>query len=178
MAELSTTARPYAKAAFEYALAASSLGEWSVMLATAAAVAQQAEVKKFLSSPAMTTEQQAQMFIDVCADTFNAGGKNFIKILAENKRLELLSTISELFEAQKSIQERIVDVELTTAFALDSESEKRLVEVLSKKLAREVNVHTTIDPLLLGGVIVKAGDLVIDGSVRGRLAKLAEALNS
>ncbi|MFT7404104.1 F0F1 ATP synthase subunit delta [Zhongshania sp.] len=178
MAELSTTARPYAKAAFEYALAASSLGEWSVMLATAAAVAQHAEVKKFLSSPAMTTEQQAQMFIDVCADTFNAGGKNFIKILAENKRLELLPTISELFEAQKSIQERIVDVELTTAFALDSESEKRLVEVLSKKLAREVNVHTTIDPLLLGGVVVKAGDLVIDGSVRGRLAKLAEALNS
>jgi F-type H+-transporting ATPase subunit delta len=178
MAELSTTARPYAKAAFEHALAASALGEWSAMLATAAVVAQQPEVKKFLSSPAMTTAQQAQMFIDVCAETFNAGGENFIKILAENKRLGLLPTISELFDAQKAIQERTVDVELTTAFALDSESEKRLAEVLGKKLAREVHVHTTIDPSLLGGVIVKAGDLVIDGSVRGRLAKLAEALNS
>jgi len=178
MAELSTIARPYAKAAFEHALATASLGEWSVMLAVAATVAQQEGVKKFLDSPAMNTAQQAQMFIDVCDGTFNADGKNFIKILAENKRLELLSTISKLFEAQKSIQEHTVDVELTTAFALDSGSEKRLVEVLAKKLAREVKVNITIDPLLLGGVIVKAGDLVIDGSVRGRLAKLAEALNS
>ena len=178
MAELSTTARPYAKAAFEYALAASALSDWSAMLATAAAVAQQTEVKKFLSSPAMTTAQQAQTFIDICGDTLNAGGENFIRILAENKRLELLPTISELFEAQKAIQERTVDVELTTAFALDSESEKRLAEVLSKKLAREVNVHSHVDAQLIGGVLIRAGDLVIDGSVRGRLAKLAEALNS
>jgi F-type H+-transporting ATPase subunit delta len=178
MAELSTTARPYAKAAFEHALASSALADWSKMLMTAAAVAQESEVQKVLNTPAMTTAQQAQTFIDICAETFNAGGKNFIKILAENKRLSLLPTISELFEAHKAIQEKTVDVELTTAFALDSESEKRLAEVLSKKLAREVNVHSHVDAQLLGGVVIRAGDLVIDGSVRGRLAKLAEALNS
>ncbi len=178
MAELSTTARPYAKAAFEHALASSALAEWSKMLNTAAAVAQQAGVQKVLSSPALTTAQQAQAFIDICGDTFNAGGENFIKILAENKRLSLLPTISELFEAQKAIQEKTVDVELTTAFALDTASEQRLAEVLTKKLARQVNVHSHVDAQLIGGVVIRAGDLVIDGSVRGRLAKLAEALNS
>ena len=178
MAELSTTARPYAKAAFEHALASSALAEWSTMLNTAAAVAQQSGVQKVLSSPAMTTAQQAQAFIDICGDTFNAGGENFIKILAENKRLGLLPTISALFDAHKAIQERTVDVDLTTAFELDSASEKRLVEVLSKKLEREVNVRSHVDAKLLGGVVVKAGDLVIDSSVRGRLAKLAEAINS
>ena len=166
MAELSTTARPYAKAAFEHALAASALAEWSKMLNTAAAVAQQAGVQKVLSSPALTTAQQAQAFIDICGDTFNAGGENFIKILAE------------LFEAQKAIQEKTVDVEIATAFALDTASEQRLAEVLTKKLARQVNVHSHVDAQLIGGVVIRAGDLVIDGSVRGRLAKLAEALNS
>lgn len=178
MAELSTMARPYAKAAFEYALASSALADWSKMLATAAAVASEPSVGRMLSSPATTTAVQAQSFIDVCGDALNAGGENFIKILAENKRLSLLPLISELFEAQKAIQEQTVDVELTTALALDAESEKALAEKLRIKLKRDVRIHSQVDAQLLGGVVVRAGDLVIDGSVRGRLAKLAEALNS
>ena len=178
MAELSSMARPYAKAAFEHALASSALGEWSQMLATAAAVASQEAVAKLLSSPAITSEQQAQKFIDVCGDALNAGGENFIRILAENKRLALLPLISELFDAHKAVQEKSVDVELTTAFALDSESEQHLADVLSKKLQRQVKVSSHEDRSLLGGVVVRTGDLVIDGSVRGRLAKLAEAVNS
>lgn len=178
MAELSTMARPYAKAAFEHALASSALAEWSTMLATVAAVASNETVAKLLSSPSRTTAEQAQSFIEVCGDALDAGGQNFIRILAENKRLSLLPLISELFEAQKAIQEQTVDVELTTALALDTESEKRLAEKLRERLKREIKIHSHVDPKLLGGIVVRAGDLVIDGSVRGRLAKLAEALTS
>ena len=178
MAELSTMARPYAKAAFEHALASSALADWSKMLSMAAAISEQAGVRKMLASPAMSTEQQAQSFIDVCGDALNVGGKNFIRILAENKRLSLLPLIRELFEAQKAVQEKTVDVELTTALALDSASEEALAEKLRVKLKRDVRIHSKVDAQLLGGVVVRAGDLVIDGSVRGRLAKLAEALNT
>ncbi|MBD2857615.1 F0F1 ATP synthase subunit delta [Spongiibacter sp. KMU-158] len=178
MAELSTMARPYAKAAFEHALASSALAEWSTMLKTASAVASDVRVAKMLSNPALTSEQQAESFVAVCGDELNAGGKNFIKILSDNKRLALLPMISELFDAHKSQQEKTVDVELTTAFALDASAEANLAEVLSKKLERQVKVSSSVDKSLLGGVLVRAGDLVIDGSVRARLAKLAEAVAS
>ena len=166
MAELSTTARPYAKAAFEHALASSALAKWSEMLVTAAAVSQQDAVKALLSSPSITRDKQAQAFIDVCGDTLDAGGQNFIRILSEKKRLSLLPMISEQFEALKAVQEKSVDVELTTAFALDSESEQRLADVLSKKLERQVKVSSREDRSLMGGVIVRAGDLVRPGQAR------------
>ncbi|MGJ8687069.1 MAG: F0F1 ATP synthase subunit delta [Spongiibacteraceae bacterium] len=178
MAELSTIARPYAKAAFEFAQAASTLTEWSSMLATASAVSQHETVQKLLTSPAASTESQAQTFIEVCGDTVDVAGENFIKILAENKRLGVLPMIHDLFEAQKANLEQTVNVDITTAFALDSASEKLLAEVLSKKLACQVDVQSHIDSQLIGGVVIRTGDLVIDGSVRGRLAKLAEAMNS
>ena len=178
MAELSTVARPYAKAAFEYALAAGDLAGWSAQLSTAAAVARQGVIKKVLASPAMTTDQQAQTFIDVCGDALNDKGQNFIRVLAKNKRLTLLPQIAVIFEAHKAAQEKSVDVELSTAFELDASAQQSLVQALSGKLQREVKVTAVVDKELLGGVLIRAGDLVIDGSVRGRLAKLAEAMNS
>ncbi|HCS27150.1 MAG TPA: F0F1 ATP synthase subunit delta [Spongiibacteraceae bacterium] len=178
MAELSTLARPYAKAAFEYALAAGDLAGWSDQLATAAAVAQQDVMEKVLASPSMTSSQQAQAFIDVCGDALNDKAQNFIKVLAENKRLALLAEISAIYEAHKAAQEKSVDVELSTAFELDADTQQKLAAALSGKLQREVNVTAVVNKELLGGVLVRAGDLVIDGSVRGRLAKLAEAMNS
>lgn len=178
MAELSTVARPYAKAAFEYALAAGDLAGWSAQLSTAAAVARQDVIKKVLASPAMTADQQAQTFIDVCGDALNDKGQNFIRVLAKNKRLALLSQIVVIYEAHKAAQEKSVDVELSTAFELDAAAQQKLAEALSGKLQREVKVTAVVDKQLLGGVLVRAGDLVIDGSVRGRLAKLAEAMNS
>ncbi|MFT5574854.1 MAG: F-type H+-transporting ATPase subunit delta [Bermanella sp.] len=178
MAELSTLARPYAKAAFEYALAAGDLAGWSDQLATAAAVAQNDVIKKVLTSPSMTSSQQAQAFIDVCGDALKDKAQNFIKVLAENKRLALLAEISAAYEAHKAAQEKSIDVELFTAFELDAQTQQKLAKALSGKLQREVNVTTVVNKELLGGVLIRAGDMVIDGSVRGRLAKLAEAMNS
>lgn len=178
MAELTTLARPYAKAAFESADQAGQLQQWSDMLALAAAVAQQDGMVKVLLSPALTSAQKAQAFIDVCGDQLNEGVANLLKALADNKRLTLLPQIQQLFEQHKAQREQSVDVEVTTAFELSGELQDKLAKALSAKLDRTVTLTTTVDKAILGGALIRAGDTVIDGSVRGRLAKLAEAMNS
>lgn len=178
MAELSTLARPYAKAAFEYARDKSELAQWSEQLATCAAVAADDGMGAVLDNPSLTDEQQANTMNEVCGDATGAEVKNFVTILSSNKRLALLPEIHSQFELFKASQEKSVDVEVVSAFDLNDATANKLADVLGKKLEREVKVSTSTDKDLLGGVLIRAGDLVIDGSVRGRLNKLAEALNS
>jgi len=178
MAELTTLARPYAKAAFEFALAANDLPGWSIMLANVAAVAEQEKVDSILSSPALTNTQQVETLIGLCGDALTASGANFLRILADNKRLKLLPQINALFAAMKAAQEQTVDVEVQTAFEIDSQTLDNLIGALGKSLNRRVQINTVVDKSLIGGVVVRAGDTVIDDSVRGKLAKLAEKLAS
>lgn len=177
MAELTTLARPYAKAAFIAARDESDLAGWSKALATAAAVSQADRVQSILSAPNLTAEQKAKAFVAVCGDELSGKQQNFVQVLADNRRLALLPEISVLFELYKANQEKSLDVTVETAFEIDAALEKKLVEALSKKLDREVTLSTAVDKALLGGALIRAGDTVIDGSVRGRLAKLAEAMN-
>jgi F-type H+-transporting ATPase subunit delta len=178
MAELSTLARPYARAAFEYARDSQQLPVWAQQLSTAAAVAADQRLKLVLSDPALTAEQQAKTLSDVCGDALGAHVRNFIGVLAVNKRLSLLPEIYSLFAQYKANQEKTVDVEVISAFDLADATRDKLAAVLGKKLEREVKVRTSTDRNLLGGVLIRAGDLVIDGSIRGRLNKLAAAMNS
>ena len=177
MAELSTLARPYAKAAFEYAREKNALTSWSEQLAVAASVTVDSAMAGVLANPAMTAEQQSQTVSDVCGEALGAELRNYVAILASNKRLALLPEIYSLFEQYKANEEKSIDVEVVSAFDLADATKDKLAEVLGKKLEREVKVSTSTDNNLLGGVLIRAGDLVIDGSVRGRLNKLAEALN-
>jgi F-type H+-transporting ATPase subunit delta len=178
MAELSTLARPYAKAAFEYARDNNALAEWSQQLATAAAVTADQHFEAVLNNPALTAQQQSSLLAEVCGEELGEQVKNLVMILASNKRLALLPEIHTLFAQYKANQEKSVDVEVVSAFDLDGAAAEKLAGVLGKKLEREVKVSTSTDRDLLGGVLIRAGDLVIDGSVRGRLNKLAEAMNS
>ena len=178
MAELSTLARPYARAAFEFAREAGALDNWASSLASAAVVSEEPRVAALLASPSHTAAQLADTLISICGDEFDSAQQNFIKVLAANKRLPLLPEISTLFAALKAEQERSVDVTVISAYALEGATEDNLAQVLSKKLDREVKVDSEVDQSLIGGVLIRAGDLVIDGSVRGRLNKLAEAMNS
>jgi len=178
MAESSTLARPYAKAAFEYALGNQQLSIWAEQLSTAAAVVSQPGMKTALGDPALTAEQQATLLGNVCGDALGTPQRNFISVLAGNKRLALLPEIYELFAQYKANQEKSVDVEVVSAFDLADAARDKLAEVLGRKLERQVKVRTSTDRNLLGGVLIRAGDLVIDGSVRGRLNKLAAAMNS
>jgi F-type H+-transporting ATPase subunit delta len=178
MAELSTLARPYAKAVFEYAQASGALEQWSSALAVLSAVVSQETMQKLLSSPELTTQQQAATLFDVCAESLDDKSRNLVQLLAENRRLPLLPFIREQFEALKLQRQQSVDVELVSAQPLDQAQQDKLVQALARKLERSVNITTSVDESLLGGVLIRAGDTVIDGSVRGRLTKLAEALNS
>jgi len=178
MAELTTLARPYAKAAFEYAQAHQQLANWSAMLGLAAAVSQDDTMQRVLKAPRLTSTEKATTFVEVCGDKFDAQARNFLSIVSENNRMELLPEIADMFELYKAEQEKSVDVDVTSAFALNDEQQDKLAKVLSARLGREVRLHAAEDATLIGGVVIRAGDLVIDGSVRGKLAKLAEALKS
>lgn len=178
MAELTTLARPYAKAAFEVALESKALDNWSKMLTLSSAIAKNAAVASLLKSPALSSEQVADSFLQVCGDELDAKGKNFIRLLAENKRLVLLPQISQLYEALKANQEKSVDVEITTAFEISSEISTKLANALQARLQRDIKLATRVDQSILGGAIIRAGDTVIDSSVRGKLSKLAESMKS
>ena len=178
MAELTTIARPYAKAAFLFARDNSALTEWEKMLGVAAAVAEDPAMRAWLQQPQLSAGQKADSFAEVCGDALNESGRNFIAQLAEHGRLPLLPAVFELFHAFVAAQEAFVDVELVSAQSLEDAEVERLVGSLKKRLGREVHVSTSVDEALIGGVLIRAGDTVIDGSVRGRLARLAEQLNS
>lgn len=178
MAELSTLARPYAKAAFKYAVDAGDLNGWSESLALVATVAQQPAVNELLSAPSVTVTQQADALIEICGDQLLDGCQSLIVILSENRRLPLLPKIYQQFDIMKANREKAIDVNVSAAQELDDKQQQTLSDALSKKLERSVNLQVNIDKSLLGGAVIRAGDTVIDGSIRGRLTKLAETLNS
>lgn len=178
MAEVSTVARPYAKAAFEYAQEKDLLTQWSDMLATASAVAANSDMRNVLDNPSLTSEQKASIFVDVCGSDLGSDAKNFVSGLAEHKRLAALPMIAEMFEELKAAKDQAVDVMVTSAFEMTAEQQSKLTETLKNKWHKDVSIETQVDSSLIGGVIIRAGDVVIDSSVRGKLAKVAEAVNS
>lgn len=178
MAELSTLARPYARAAFEYANTEGALNEWLTELQLIAAVVSDAAVQGLLGDPSLTTDKQADAFVDLLGDELGESRKRFLHVLAENRRLGLVPNILTQFAQLKAQREQSVDVEMVSPFEVPDAVRDRIAQALGKRLDREVVVSTSIDSSLLGGVLIRAGDLVIDGSVRGRLNKLAEALTN
>jgi len=178
MAELSTLARPYARAAFEFAQAQGDLAGWEAMLNQAAAVTSTEVVAKLISSPSLTSDEVAKQFIELLGEELSDKGQNFVSTLAVNKRLALLPSIADQFSIMKANIEKAVDVQVTSAYDLDDAVATKLEAALATNLARQVRLTTQTDQKLIGGVVVRAGDTIIDGSVRGRLAKLAEAMNS
>lgn len=178
MAELTTLARPYAKAVFAEAQEKNALDAWSGDLALLAAYAANDEMASLLVHPSLTANQQAEALKDVCGDKLTDTAKNLVAVLAENKRLTLLPEIAVLFEELKSQLENTVEVDVTTAYRLTKEQSEALKKALTAKLNCEVRISSKVDKSLIGGAIIRAGDLVIDGSLTGKLSKLAEAMKS
>ena len=178
MAELSTLARPYAKAAFEFANDQSVVSQWSTALATLAAVSADARVKKALENPAATNEQQVSLLTSLSEEGLDKTLVNLLEALAQNKRLALLAEISIQFDVLKAELEKELKVVVEAAYPLSDAAAKTLADKLRVKFGREVTLTSTVNNALIGGAIIRAGDVVIDGSVKGKLAKLAEAMNS
>lgn len=178
MADFNTLARPYAKAAFEYALSEGKLTDWSAMLGLVAEAATNREVAELLVNPSLNSDAKAEILLEICAAKIDDQGRNFIKLLGEKSRLPLIPVIAEIYEAFKAEQEKSVEAQVVSAFELSTEQQQLLVDALRKRLNREVTLKVEIDKRLIGGVVIRTGDLVIDGSLRGKLAKLAESLKS
>lgn len=178
MSQLTTLARPYAKAAFKTAEESASLHTWSKGLGLLAALMQQDKVANYMATPSHTGEQQAAALLELCGTELDSPLQNLVRLLAGNKRLALLPEISALFETLKAERERTVEVDVISAFALDADAEAKLVATLKSRLNREVKLSSSVDKSLIGGLIVRAGDLVIDSSVRGKLKKLTETMNA
>ena len=176
MSELTTMARPYAKAAFEFALEQKNLSGWSDMLAFLSIVSTDEAMLTLLDSPSMTRERAAEAVLSVAKEQLNDHGSNFVRQLASNRRLELLPEILALFEANKAEYEKTVDVDLTSAITLTEQQLSQFGERLENQLGRKVNINCQINPSVMGGLIVRAGDLVIDASIRGKLNELADSL--
>lgn len=178
MADRATVARPYARAAFAHAQAAKELPAWSKLLGAAAAAAADPRVARLIGNPHVTGLQLVELLTGVAAGAAGEQGHNFLHALAENRRLALLPAIAAQFEVLRAETENVVDVEVIAAREIAAPQQKRLTEALKRRLGREVRMHTRIDESLIGGAIVRAGDLVIDGSLKGRLARLGSALTN
>jgi F-type H+-transporting ATPase subunit delta len=176
MAELATLARPYARAVFDLAKSNGALDQWSRMLSLLTGASAEGSVRRMLESPDLPAEVKAHRLAEVCGDLLNDRAKNFVALLAHNKRLGVIEEIREQFEARKAEEERVLDVEVVTAYELSARQSELLRQALARKFEREVNLTGRVDRRVIGGAVIRAGDTVIDGSLRGRLDKLAESL--
>lgn len=176
MADAITIARPYAKAVFEVAVADGRLEYWGELLAGLAGAIADDNVSRALDNPELGGDAVAALIIETLGERIGREGRNFIRVLAENDRLDVLPEIVERYETLRAEAERTIDVEVVSAAPLSDEHHTRLAGSLRERLGREVRLHTSIDESLIGGALIRAGDLVIDGSLRGRLDQLAAAI--
>ena len=176
MAEKLTVARPYARAVFEIARDEDALAGWSELLRRGSAVIADERIQGLIGNPAVTRKALAELFIELCGDSAGANGANFIKLLAENGRMAWLPEIAAEYESLRAEAENVVDVQLTSAVELDEAQRDSFAASLRKRLGRDVRLHCDTDAKLLGGAVIRAGDLVIDGSLFGRLERLAGAV--
>jgi F-type H+-transporting ATPase subunit delta len=178
VAEPSTIARPYAEAVFKLACAQGKLVDWSGALANLATVTADERIRAAIADPNLPAAKAAGLLISILASKLPADGENFVRVLAENGRLDVLAEIRAHYEALKNEHEGIVEAELHTAFEMDAAQVADLVARLERKTGRKVKARVSVDKALIGGVKVVIGDKVIDGSAKAQLAALESALKT
>ncbi len=178
MAELATIARPYANALFDLAKQQSQLDRWSNMMGVLTTVSAHPTVSAFLASPDLPGSAKASRLAQLCGDDIDDQAEKFLQALADNDRLLLIAEISTQFEALRAEEEKSLDVEVICAFEMSESQSEGLARALSKKFNKEISIQSRVDSNLIGGAVIRAGDIVIDGSVRGKLNKLAETLSA
>jgi len=176
MSELNTVARPYAQAAFDLAREANTLAQWSDMLGFAAAVSADDAIREAIDSPNLSVTEQANLFAQVCGDQIDDQGRNFVKLLAENRRLTLIPEIAALFEELRADAEGTLEATVVSAKPISDAQQQEMANALKARFNRDVVLQVEIDESIIGGAIIRAGDTVIDGSARGKLEQFANAL--
>ena len=178
MAEALTIARPYAEAVFRLAKVGNTLPAWSGMLKFTAVVADDKRIRVLLGNPEVSTKRLGELLLDICGDKLSNEGRNFMLLLVESKRVEVLPEVSELFEQLKTQHEGVLEAKVASAFAMTDVQLKDLVAGLESKFKRKIEAKVHVNPELIGGVKVEIGDEVFDASVRGKLEAMSVALKS
>lgn len=178
MADKATLSRPYARAAFGFAREHGCLPQWSELLAAASAVVSDPRVARLLGDPRVTSDDLVSLIAAAAGPEADRHAGNYLRVLAHNRRLALLPDIAAQYETLRAEAEGVVDVELVAALPVEPAQFERLAQALRHRLQRDVRIKTRVDASLIGGAVVRAGDLVIDGSLSGRLARLATAMKA
>lgn len=176
MSEFSTVARPYAKAAFDFALEQGQLDKWQAMLQFSTLVAENEQVEEYISG-ALASSQIADFFCNICGDQLDQYGQNFIRVMAENKRLPVLVNVYEQFLALRAEHEAVKEVLVLSATELSQAQTDKIAKAMDKRLGQKVRLTNQVDKSLIAGVIIQYDDVVIDGSSRGQLERLSQALS-
>lgn len=177
MSDISSLVRPYAKAVLDLAQESGEpLAQWQQRLDLLAAVVEYGPIRQALENPRQTSEQHRQLIIDAIGPELGPQGINLVRLLVENRRLLLAPQLASVYAALRTEAEGAADAEVVSAVALDEDQQRRIAESLARRLGRRINLKTRVDETLVGGVIIRAGDLVIDGSVRSQLERLSRAL--
>jgi F-type H+-transporting ATPase subunit delta len=177
MAEASTIARPYAQAVFDIATSTKKLSEWSKQLESLSAIVSDDQIGGLVVNPSVESEQLVDLIISIAKDDLDQEGKNFVKVLAENDRLNVIPEIATIFENLKNEAEKTVQAEVITAYTLKDDQKSKLQAALKKRLGCEVEISSRVDKDIIGGAIVRAGDMIIDGTVTAQLDRLTSELS-
>ena len=176
MTDFTTAARPYANAVYDIASRASALDSWGDALANLSAVVSDVQMSELLNNPEMGKQQKGDMLIQVLGDKLDEQQRNLVKLMAENGRLSIMPDVWGQFEVARAKAENKVEAEVISAFELSAQQTDELVNTLKNKLGCDVTLTTTVDESLIGGVVIKAGDTIIDASMKSQLDSLALSL--
>lgn len=177
MSELTTVARPYAKAAFDFAVEKSAVDQWAAMLHFVGEVAKHEKLQALFAGN-LGAGQKADALIQICGEQLDAHGQNLVKVMAENERLPALPAVAELYAELRHEYAKEVEADVKSAVALSADEQSKLSAALEKRLARKVKLNCSIDPSLISGTLIQVGDLVIDSSVKGQLGRMNQSLQS
>lgn len=168
-----TIARPYAKAAFSEAKSTGKLQEWAIFLQNAALTAKEAHVQALLASPTLSPLRWTEFFADIASADMEM--KNFLMILAKNKRLAIVADIADLYQQMLAENQGVVAMEVISSQALDEAQKTRLQESAQKRFSAKIEIQYSLDESLIGGAIIRSGNWVMDGSIKGKLARMRES---
>ena len=171
-----TAARPYAQAVFELARDEGEFGTWSGMLNLLKMVVSDASMASLLANPTLKAAFLADFILDICGDHLTDEGRRFVKVLAGAGRLPLAPQISMIYEQLRIEAEGVVEVEIISAYPLEDSDRQHIADAMTKRLGKKITITANIDKNLIGGVVIRAGDSVIDASVSGRIRELGNLL--
>jgi len=172
MQENITSARPYARAAFEQASADGELGLWSGMLELLGRIASDPLMRTLIKNPKVSHDQLTGIVLDLCGDRLNEKGRNFVHILVASRRLSVAGEIHRLYEEHKAEAEGVAGVEVISAYPLEDSQREQIKQIMTRRLGKKIEITTHVDQSLIGGAVIRAGDSVIDASLKGRLQQL------